>query len=542
MKACGLFVFLAPEETMKRAVTIMSRNVCCFHTCTYIIVPPLSRLNLRSPQMFGSHPYLHTLIMLTSLIALTACGDPQEQQPKGEPAQSPSLSLGKADHALTLKPQGVLGFGPDRAVTSDFVGAGQLHTYELSAGANAELALEVTQRGSSRGLDTVLYVFGPRDEDGQYPPSIIAYDDDRGWGALSRIRPLTLTEQGTYLVIVGTFSGRQRGRYRLEATCLGASCEPMTPTTPSRCVFGEQYRGLFGAHPDVIPTAQRKILTSSALTELERQQLIAAVATTYDEVTTLAQALDVVDNQEVNQTQLWDASNRRAYIAYEFGAGDNSYGAILNAADTTIVAKIQDGELNQCAIAAGPERQACGQDADCAVGLRCEGISNGQGACLNTQALEGPKVGHSCQDTAACDPSAGLICAGESTGFGNCSPAWMKRTFEATQTPTPLLNATTTLTINTFGLGTVHTDQWLDLELSHPDPTQLTVTLTNPSGTSVILHDRVAGALSWSKVPMFGFPGDESANGIWSLTLVDSSAAPSGSVASFGLTLMSRWD
>lgn len=492
--------------------------------------------------MFGSRPYISALILLTSLTTIAACGDPQDQpQHKGAPALSPELTLGKADHSLTLVPQGALGIGAERAITSEFVGAGQLHTYELSVGAQAELSLEITQRGSSRGLDTILYVFGPRAEDGQYPPQVVAYDDDRGWGALSRIRPLTLADEGTYLVIVGTFSGRQQGRYRLEATCLGTSCEPMTPT-PAGCVFGAQYRELFGAHPNVVPSTLRKIFASSALTTAERQQLIAAVATTYTEVTTLAQALDVVDGHEVNQTQLWDASNRRAYIAYEFGAGDNSYGAILKAADATIVAKIQDGELTQCALAAGPERQSCAQNTDCAVGHRCEGIYNGQGACLDPQALEGPKLGHSCQDTAECDAGAGLICAGESSGFGSCSPAWMKRTFEVTQTPVTMSAAVTTLTLDTFGLGTVHTDQWLDLELNHPDPTQLTITLTNPSGTESILHDRAASSLSWSKVPLFGFPGDESANGTWSLTITDSSATPTGSLDLFGLTLMSRWD
>lgn len=118
----------------------------------------------------------------------------------------------------------------------------------------------------------------------------------------------------------------------------------------------------------------------------------------------------------------------------------------------------------------------------------------------------------------------------------------MKRTFEVTQTPVTMSAAVTTLTLDTFGLGTVHTDQWLDLELNHPDPTQLTITLTNPSGTESILHDRAASSLSWSKVPLFGFPGDESANGTWSLTITDSSATPTGSLDLFGLTLMSRWD
>lgn len=491
--------------------------------------------------MFNAHPYIIILATLTSLIALTACGDPQEQQSKGAPAHSPDLNLGKADHALTLKPQGVLGFGPALAVTSDFVGAGQLHTYELAVGAQAELSLEITQRGSSRGLDSILYVFGPRDADGQYPPTIVAYDDDRGWGALSRIRPLTLAAEGTYLVVVGTFSVRQRGNYRLEATCLGASCEPVTPA-PTSCVFGDQYNALFGAHPYVIPTAARKIVASSSATTLERQQLLAAVATTYDEVTTFAQALDAVDDYEVNQTQLWDASNRLAYVAYEFGAGGNSYGAIVPAQDSTIVAKIQDGELNDCALPPGPERQACSQNADCAAGLRCEGVYNGQGACLDPQALEGPTLDRSCQDTIECDPSSGLVCAGESAGGGNCLPAWMKRTFEVNTTPITLNDASTTLTFDTFGLTSVHTDQWIDLELYHPDPTQLTITLTNPSGTSVILHDRVAGPLRWSKMALFGFPGDESANGTWSLTISDAGAAPAGVLESFRLTLMSRWD
>ncbi|HEY5944174.1 MAG TPA: HAD family acid phosphatase, partial [Kofleriaceae bacterium] len=70
--------------------------------------------------------------------------------------------------------------------------------YVFYAAEGSKVSLEVTQGGSSAGLDTVLKVYGPRLADGTYPKTV-ASDEDSGYGKLSKIKELTITIPGFYL-------------------------------------------------------------------------------------------------------------------------------------------------------------------------------------------------------------------------------------------------------------------------------------------------------------------------------------------------------
>src|SRR5690606_12045651 len=95
------------------------------------------------------------------------------------------------------------------------------------------------------------------------------------------------------------------------------------------CVFGAVYRDVF--RPGAIVVMSREVLTaSSTLGALEIAQVLAAVDVSSYEASTIEEAFDAVDGGEINRTELWDASARRAFTAYEYGAGDNSYGAIFD--------------------------------------------------------------------------------------------------------------------------------------------------------------------------------------------------------------------
>ena len=82
--------------------------------------------------------------------------------------------------------------------------------------------------------------------------------------------------------------------------------------------------------------ARRVLDPASSTNATQRAQLVAAVQVAYSSVATVSQALAAVDENIVNQVELWDASNRRAYTAYEYGAGDNSYGAIFEHGTTNV--------------------------------------------------------------------------------------------------------------------------------------------------------------------------------------------------------------
>ncbi len=109
---------------------------------------------------------------------------------------------------------GSLEFGAEtsHAFEADF----QFFSFTFDAVRSAEVGIEVTQRGSSRGLDTTLFVY--RMAVGQEPRRI-AFDDDDGFGALSKLAALRLFTDDRYAVVVGTKNGR--GRFRLTVLPLG---------------------------------------------------------------------------------------------------------------------------------------------------------------------------------------------------------------------------------------------------------------------------------------------------------------------------------
>ncbi|MBU8894835.1 hypothetical protein KRR26_04435 [Corallococcus sp. M34] len=104
--------------------------------------------------------------------------------------------------------------------------------YTLQAQAGSQLKLEITHLGSSMGLDTGLYVYGPKNASGSYGSVVQYQDDDSGYGELSKIGFATFTQGGEYLVAVGwgNAAGKQ---YRLQVDCVGGSCLSAPPDAPS---------------------------------------------------------------------------------------------------------------------------------------------------------------------------------------------------------------------------------------------------------------------------------------------------------------------
>ena len=86
----------------------------------------------------------------------------------------------------------------------------------------------------------------------------------------------------------------------------------------------------------------------------------------------------------------------------------------------------------------------------------------------------------------------------------------------------------------------------LDVVVSHPDVSQLTVTVTAPSGTSIVVHDGTVGGADLSlnyprqrlvaSGSMEDFHGEE-ANGIWSLQVVDGADGDTGRLMSWALNV-----
>ncbi len=312
------------------------------------------------------------------------------------------------------------------------------------------------------------------------------------------------------------------------------------------CVFGARYRDVFGTDVPLVVRWQRELRAGATLSALEASQIVRAVQeTAHSDVASVEAAFAVVDEGVVNQAALWDASNRREYVVYEVGAGDNSFGAFFAEGSVEPAVRINDGDLYDCTASWGQERRRCSDVEPCASGLSCQGASGSAGRCVATSVDGNPMAGASCVEDRAC--GAGLVCAGSALGGeGLCGPAWMRGRFATRpgQTIPDNNRAGASSQLLVGGLATVSTDVRIDLYVTHPRISDLRITLVNPAGTESVVFagDRTGTELYLRGVALRGFPGDEQVNGVWELRAVDTRRGSVGTIQDFGLELTSRWD
>lgn len=159
--------------------------------------------------------YLRTvaLALATSIGAASCLSPVGDDEANNEGVLPPDL-----EKAGSLSMRGELRL--DEPVLGEFTKNYQLDGYEISVAQDATVRVEVTQAGSKRGLDTVMFVYGPK-VSGAYPAEPLLIDNDSGWGKLSRVTAQVPTS-GTYLVAIGTkkvTGATARGKYRVLATC-----------------------------------------------------------------------------------------------------------------------------------------------------------------------------------------------------------------------------------------------------------------------------------------------------------------------------------
>lgn len=170
------------------------------------------------------------LLPLVALLPALACDT-------SEPAASdgivePSLDS-KSDEFSGVENGGTLRFG--EAVEGTFDQDFQFFEYTFRAREDAVLDIEITQAGSSRDLDTTLFLYR---NDANGAPSRIAFDDDAGYGDLSHIEDFRLYAEGEYTIVVGTKDAQGRGDFRLSLGCTSGDCQP--ESTPECHPFFEE--------------------------------------------------------------------------------------------------------------------------------------------------------------------------------------------------------------------------------------------------------------------------------------------------------------
>lgn len=358
---------------------------------------------------------------------------------------------------------------------------------------------------------------------------------------------------GEVAVVSGVGPSTMQGLHDYAASGEWGAVEPPPPVEPpapptNECVFGLVYRDIF-TNGGTIVVAKRVLDPASSTNATQRAQIVAAVQSAYEDVTTVSQAFAAVDESEINHLEIWDASNRLPYTAYEFGAGDNSYGLVFEHGTTNVAARIIDGDLYDCVATWGDEMRPCERTVDCAEGLTCFGTSAdvSTGRCLDLAAPAHPAEGSSCLLESGCPPASGLVCGGATRGgAGLCVPAWMRGRFESDLTPASIPDASSVvLPLPVYGLATVDTDVVIDLVIDHPRISDLRVTLTNPATAEVLVYDgagQTGPEVALREHTVLGFSGDEQVNGLWQLRVEDRTGGAVGNVFRFALTVTSRWD
>lgn len=266
-------------------------------------------------------------------LALVGCLDgekgPEEEVPED----------GKLDSFRSPTDHGAIDFGvPATSVLTD---TERHHTwvFELSDTAKVNLVTSYAVLGQRR-TDTVLYLY--RETDGSWGPYLYRNDD---YGSTTYSKLTKELGPGRYRALVKGHFASTRGKFKLTASCEGPGCV-------AGCLFGSVYRDAFTA-PSLQVLSDIDIDQSNLDTlgpDLQAMLVRAVHESSHTDATTPQDALSRVDQEEMNVTFFADAAGQRSFVAFEYGAGDNSYGAFFNRTTGERASSIHDGDLYNCAV------------------------------------------------------------------------------------------------------------------------------------------------------------------------------------------------
>lgn len=316
------------------------------------------------------------------------------------------------------------------------------------------------------------------------------------------------------------------------------------------CALGSRFR-VFAEGDSLEVVSDAEITSVAGMSAARQAQLLRAVQEAYEEATTPAGAIASVDGEVVNELVRRDVATGRTFVAYEYGAGDNSYGAAFEGESATPAAVFHDGDTYACvAMSPAPPLSTAGQDCDrarlCDEELTCVGIAEDDGEigrCAPLGTVDGD--GSACTEASPC--GAGLVCSGITRGEeGICRPEWMRGTFTGGSGNSPISEEDGAVdSALVYGLATVDTDVDVSARITHARSTDLRITLTNPSGTEQVVFDGASEPLIASPFDLHrsvGGSGDESVTGHWTLRVTDTRAGVTGTLNSWSLTVTTRWD
>lgn len=281
------------------------------------------------------------LLVCAGLVAaVAACVDGDAKGPEDD--ELGDLEVAKDDSFYRPTEHGAIAY--DVPANATLSRTARFHAWEHDVLLPGQTPTSITTGPQASGgatVDTVVYLYR-KQANGRWG-SYIAKNDDAGdslWSEISRS-----LDAGQYRIIVKGYSAATYGDFAVTLRCDRYACSP----PQQACVFGATFAGidrqrfLFGAD---------QALTSAAgLDDTTRAQIVRALqASSHTDVTTAEEAFLRAGGGVIHRIELRDALAVRRYFAYEYGAGDNSYGAIFDERDVEPAAEIHDGDIAECRV------------------------------------------------------------------------------------------------------------------------------------------------------------------------------------------------
>lgn len=275
-------------------------------------------------------------ILFSFIAAATmGCADPVDT--KGAEDDAAPLLDGKLDSQRKPTDHGAITSGAP--VVQTLSAGARFHAWEFDLTGAADVSFDTARAPGGGDVDTVLYLY-KQQANGNWG-SYVARNDDAGDSVFSSLD--RNAGAGHYRVLVKGYNTSTYGDFQLAYSCTGAGC-------PFVCGLGTSFYELrqdarFTVGAPLVATA------ATSITALQGQQAVRAMhASTHTDVTTASQAFAAADQGEINFYPVTEKATGRAFTAVEYGAGDNSYGAIFKAGTTTVATEIHDGDFYSCTV------------------------------------------------------------------------------------------------------------------------------------------------------------------------------------------------
>ncbi|MCE9580018.1 MAG: hypothetical protein K8W52_43280 [Deltaproteobacteria bacterium] len=288
-------------------------------------------------MMSASRTTLATLFAFAVTLPALGCMDDMTED-KG--AESALPDEGKLDSFAKPTEHGVIPFETPSEATLAATAKYHAWTFELSGTASIH-AFTGPSLTARKTIDTVLYLYKQK-ADGSWGAYIARNDDyatGSKWSGLTRS-----LDAGNYRVLAKGYTATTYGQFSTSVECTGAGCAAV----PSSCLFGTTFGELLESSAYRITNDAQLHVTDYQSDQDKARIVLAVQQSAHTDVMTVEQAFAAVDQQVIRRVDLYDEAGGRSFTAFEYGAGDNSYGAVFAYGSTTIVSKIHDGDLEAC--------------------------------------------------------------------------------------------------------------------------------------------------------------------------------------------------